>query len=359
MSITKLVSALTFWSAVGTAALDEPLKTSLPEYFGVPGSHGGDITPRMVFSHTAGFTGIVRKDDAGNPVWLKVPNCFLRYENHAQYDPTSNITTESCVKTLAQMPLQFHPGTAFEYSDLAFETLAAIVKVKTGLTFEQAFQKFIARPLGLSKSSYVCNQSGSTEEVPHPAIGLCTTSRDYAKVVQLVHLQGKLPNGSVVVPAHIIQQILSHQTGQAKKNPSTDPFFYTSLFGSHCVNSATQNASSIDYGMGAMHHFGFKSEAWMHGSHMGSTFYLAPNRFALFFGISFPGGASVVLPRLLRAVYALESSNKFGLRMEENPGRDVEVALNMCPTSVELKGELSMRGPAAFGKDGRLVKPNQ
>ncbi len=46
-------------------------------------------------------------------------------------------------------PLRFAPGTKFEYSDLAFITLAAVVARASGMAYERFVQEQIFRPLGM------------------------------------------------------------------------------------------------------------------------------------------------------------------------------------------------------------------
>ena len=170
----------------------------------------------------------------------------------------------------------------------------------------------------------------------------------------MLMLDGQAPDRSSFLPPAVVRQIFSHQTGAAKRNTDA-PFFNANLFGGRCVNSETQAASNIDYGFGAVHHLGFKSEAWAHGSHMGAAFFIAPERFAFYFSSVFPSGSTVVMARVLKAIDAFEQSNSFTFK-----GPLGEAPMAMCPTSVELSGDTLGYGrfdgtPPEFGPDGRLA----
>src|SRR5579883_628866 len=59
------------------------------------------------------------------------------------------------VKRLAPLPLNFQPGTQWEYSpSTGFDTLGRIVEILSGLTLEQFFQQRIFAPLGMRNSFF-------------------------------------------------------------------------------------------------------------------------------------------------------------------------------------------------------------
>ncbi len=59
------------------------------------------------------------------------------------------------VKRLAPLPLNFQPGTQWEYSpSTGFDTLGRVVEILSGLTLEQFFQQRIFAPLGMSNSFF-------------------------------------------------------------------------------------------------------------------------------------------------------------------------------------------------------------
>ena len=69
-------------------------------------------------------------------------------------------TTEECVATYAQTTEDGYvwgePGAQFLYANAGFQVIAVIVERLTGMTFEEAFQKHIAGPVGMPSSSYIC-----------------------------------------------------------------------------------------------------------------------------------------------------------------------------------------------------------
>ena len=59
------------------------------------------------------------------------------------------------VKRLASLPLNFQPGTQWEYSPgTGFDTLGRLVEILSGLTLEQFFKQRIFAPLGMNNSFF-------------------------------------------------------------------------------------------------------------------------------------------------------------------------------------------------------------
>jgi len=336
-----------------------PLRQSLPDFFAVPGAQGADATPRMLLSHTAGFLGHLSGYGSGagperTPGWLTDLDCFVRYKCHSRYDPEAPAgrqELERCVHQISRLPLAAPGGVKWVYSNPGYEIIALLVQRLAGLRFEDAFQQLIARPLGLASSSYECEPPGSTADYPHPATGLCTTVADYGKILQMLLLGGRAPGGEVVVPAPAIDQIFAAQTRGASLM-DTDPFFDGNLLGGRCVVDEAKASSCLDYGLGAFHHLGFKTEAFAHASHMGSVYFIAPGRFAVVVGTSFVGGSAVIAARILRAIEALEETNHLSVA---TPAGEVSAA--MCPTSIRLAGSVAGFSPSEQHPNGTLVHP--
>ena len=320
----------------------------------------------MIFSHTAGFVGV------NDPAWLNDTDCFDRYACHARYDPNSTTTLEECVRQIAAHPLAAPPEREWIYSDWGYDIVALIVQAATGARFEDAFQRAVAAPLGMRGSTYECDAPGSTADDPHLATGLCTTTADMGKLTRMLLRRGLAggdgdggdddddANATRVLSRSAVAQIFSHQTGDATLTGDA-PFFDANLGGGRCANSATQAASNLGYGFGATHHLGFKSEAWVHGSHLGANFFVAPNRFAFYVGAVYPNGSTAVLARCLRAIDAFERENRWLFRGPDAPALG-DANMTMCPTSLELAGNPLdygvFHGPVAqFGPDGRLANP--
>ncbi len=112
-------------------AMEQPIYT-------VPASR--DITIRDLLTHTSGLesSGIGNREAA-----RMAPR--RGDMNLAQYVPT-----------LGQTPLDFQPGTTWQYSLLSgMETLGRIVEITSGQTFDQFLKTRIFDPLGMTDTSFV------------------------------------------------------------------------------------------------------------------------------------------------------------------------------------------------------------
>jgi CubicO group peptidase (beta-lactamase class C family) len=98
------------------------------------------ITFKHVLTHTAGF-----------------PNSYrgITQADYAKNYPrkTPNETMADVVKRLAQMPLNFHPGDAWEYGP-ATDVVGRLVEVISGLTLDEFFKKRIFEPLKMTDTHF-------------------------------------------------------------------------------------------------------------------------------------------------------------------------------------------------------------
>ena len=75
-------------------------------------------------------------------------------------------TLEECITVMAQADEASGyawntPGQEFKYSNGAFQIIGLVVEKLTGLSWEEAFQMYIAEPTGMSVSTYVCDIQAS------------------------------------------------------------------------------------------------------------------------------------------------------------------------------------------------------
>lgn len=103
------------------------------------------ITMKHVLTHTAGFPNSYRGITQAE--YLK--NAALR-------KPTDTIADS--VKRLATMPLNFHPGDAWEYGP-ATDVVGRLVEVISGLTLDEFLQKKIFAPLKMSDTHFYLPKS--------------------------------------------------------------------------------------------------------------------------------------------------------------------------------------------------------
>ena len=136
----------------GRLALDDPVEKHLPEFRGISVSERREgeeeralkqpsrpITIRDLMTHTSGMLFELVPPDGDWKTWVQE----WRKWTLAEY-----------VTLCAQQPLQFDPGTKFQYSDEGFHSLGRIIEVAS----EQPYEKFIAdrifEPLGMKDSFF-------------------------------------------------------------------------------------------------------------------------------------------------------------------------------------------------------------
>ena len=146
-SVSKVVTccaALQLYER-GLYLLDDPLSAYLPEFaeMTVRTPDGGvrpaekPIRIQDLFSMSAGFSYNMGSDNMRAGVAAT----------------NGRAPTREMMKYLAKDPLQFEPGTLWEYS-LCHDVLGALVEVLSGLTLEQYIQKHICAPLGLKDLTF-------------------------------------------------------------------------------------------------------------------------------------------------------------------------------------------------------------
>jgi CubicO group peptidase (beta-lactamase class C family) len=141
-SVTKPLVATAVLQLVtdGKMCLDCPLQRYLP-YFSMQGEGAERITIRQLLTHTAG-TG-----DTNDFGWTT-----------PEYDDGA---VERYVRSLASVPLDFVPGSAWRYSNRGFDILADAIAKADGRPFETVIQQRILTPLGMRRSTLLMSDIDS------------------------------------------------------------------------------------------------------------------------------------------------------------------------------------------------------
>ena len=141
-------------------------------------------------------------------------------------------TTQQIVNAKALDPLDFEPGTNWQYS-LSHDVLGAVIEVISGLQFSEYLQKNIFDPLGLSTIGFSlkegdrdrqCQQYEYSDQtkifVPTPkyvisyrytpvyesgGAGLISDVKDYSAFVDAIACGGVGANGARILSPHMIQ----------------------------------------------------------------------------------------------------------------------------------------------------------
>lgn len=157
-SMTKPVTSIAFMQLVeeGRVALDTPVHHVLPEFkgLGVYDGGGGGVpfitkpsaTPmRMVdlLRHTSGLTyGFQNRSN--------IDAAYRAGKIEAWH---GNLDLNGLIAALGELPLEFSPGEAWNYS-VSTDVLGAVVERVAGMPLDQVFEQRIFAPLGMSDTGF-------------------------------------------------------------------------------------------------------------------------------------------------------------------------------------------------------------
>ena len=156
-SMTKPVTSIAFMQLVeqGKVALSDPVHRYLPEFkgLGVFVSGGGDQPfisrpPTQVMRiidllrHTSGLTYSFQERTPVDAAYRKAG--FERFDGGS---------TDQFIAALSQIPLQFDPGTSWNYS-VSTDVLGAIVERISGQSLSDYFTAHIFAPLGMTDTHF-------------------------------------------------------------------------------------------------------------------------------------------------------------------------------------------------------------
>lgn len=224
-SASKTLSAAVLMSLVdsGHLHLDDTVGQYLPEW-----STGAraSITLRMCFTHTSGMVD-------GDPVIS---------------DDT--VTLRQAAAYLATVPLQFPPGSTFEYGGVSMHVAGAVCEVASGLPWSTLFAQRIATPLQLGATDYFA--FGPTQN-PRIAGGVQSTLRDFARFFAMLRNRGNW-NGAQVLSQASVDTMLTAQTVGIPVAGSPHPYGAPYGIGIWIDRRDAQGRTLLASGVGA---FGF------------------------------------------------------------------------------------------------------
>lgn len=222
-SMTKPVTAagIMILAEEGKLSITDPVEKYLPEFAGqklaVRGKEGvtfrspsRPITLRDLLTHTSGMPG-------GLP------------RSPAQLYEKRDATLAEAVRLFAQEPLQFEPGTKWQYCNIGIDTLGRIIEVVSGESYEAFLQKRIFNPLGMADTCFYPSPAQAERiavvygkkdgqlaaatsliigpaagaKYPIPAGGLYSTAPDMARFYRMMLCQGQLDGQRILSPASV------------------------------------------------------------------------------------------------------------------------------------------------------------
>jgi CubicO group peptidase (beta-lactamase class C family) len=239
-SQSKSMTAAAFMMLVdeGKVNVDDPVEKYLPEFKGqmliaeqnaektVLKKPSHAILVREVLSHTSG----------------------LPFSSLVEEPTLDGLPLREAVMSYALSPLQFEPGTKYQYANAGINTAARIIEVVAGMPYEDFMRQRLFKPLGMKDTtfwptekqvrriakSYKPNAGkNDLEEIkigqlhyplsdravrfPMPAGGLFSTAQDVAKFCQMILCGGEL-DGKRYLSENAVQIMTSKQTGDEVKD---------------------------------------------------------------------------------------------------------------------------------------------
>jgi CubicO group peptidase (beta-lactamase class C family) len=156
-SMTKPITSVAFMQLVeqGKIALTDPVTKYIPEFakLGVFVGGGGNV-PFMtrapstqmrvvdLLRHTAGFTYSFQEQGNVDAAYRKT-----------ELESWTKNTSQSVIDTLAHIPLEFDPGTQWNYS-VATDIVGILLERISGLSLPEYFQMHIFAPLGMTDTFF-------------------------------------------------------------------------------------------------------------------------------------------------------------------------------------------------------------
>jgi CubicO group peptidase (beta-lactamase class C family) len=149
-------------------------------------------------------------------------------------------TNAEFVTKLSQLPLQFQPGTTWEYS-MSFDVLARIVEVTSGVSFDTFIAERIVKPLKLADTGFWVEGADRQARIAEPQIipatgqrppvlnvtkepiwkaggsGLVSTAHDYARFC-LMFLNGGALDGVRLVSRKTVEEMTSNSVPPGYKS---------------------------------------------------------------------------------------------------------------------------------------------
>ena len=145
-SATKLSTCTAVMQLVekGLIGLDDPVSKYLPEYGRLKVKKDSHVEPArntMTIRHLLSMQSGLNYD-------LNAPSI-----RQAVKDTQNQATTRQIIRALAEEPLDFEPGTHFQYS-LSHDVLGAVIEVVSGQRFGRYLDEHLFRPLGMRRTGF-------------------------------------------------------------------------------------------------------------------------------------------------------------------------------------------------------------
>lgn len=242
MSMTKpfVGTSIMMLADEGKLSISDPVEKHLPEFRG-----------QMVISaRNADGSVLIRKPARPVTIFDLMTHTsgmsYLPPAGIAELNQRMNYKLGDAVLLYSQMPLEFEPGSKWQYSNLGIAILGRIIEVRSGMAFEKFLEARIFTPLGMKDSHiflpvekhprlaviYRKTATGLEKAGPNmlggdstsfrkgavysaPEWGLYTTAADLAAFYQML-LNGGTLNGKRIISRAGIDTMTRKQTGELR-----------------------------------------------------------------------------------------------------------------------------------------------
>ena len=109
------------------------------------------------------------------------------------------------------------PGTGYRYTGTHLHVAAGVAQAVTGQEWEDLFQERVARPLGMTSTTFVSTlrAAASPDGHPLPAGSGISTLGDYGRFLEMLVHDGVAPDGTRVLSSAAVAEMSVDQTGDA------------------------------------------------------------------------------------------------------------------------------------------------
>ena len=221
----------------GRIALDDPVEKYLPEFRG-----------QMVVAEKDDAHTLLRKPS--RPITLRDALSHmsgLPFNTPIEWPTLDGLPLAAAVRSYAMAPLQWEPGTRYQYSNAGINTAARVIEVVAKMPYEEFMQRRLFEPLGMKETTFwpsaeqatriaklskpnadktdlvetridqlIYPLEDHTRRFPMPAGGLFSTARDTARFCQMLLNGGQL-DGRRYVSEAAFKEMTRRQTPDSVK----------------------------------------------------------------------------------------------------------------------------------------------
>ena len=158
-SMTKPITSIAYMMLLeeGVTALDDPVARVIPEFAGLQTYAGGGAGVPFVTQACAPMrmVDLLRHTSGLTYGFQQRTNIDAAYRERKLDGVRGALDNDGFIQALADLPLEFEPGTAWNYS-VSTDVLGVVVARLSGMSLGEFFRKRIFEPLGMVDTAFQC-----------------------------------------------------------------------------------------------------------------------------------------------------------------------------------------------------------